>query len=95
VTTRQLRVGGIELIQVPRPADVSADAESGVAAVLLRARASCLAQAFVRQAWFAARGSARAVVIGVSRVDGFAAHAWLDGDPVGESDRYLELVRRA
>jgi Transglutaminase-like superfamily len=94
VTRRQLHAGGIDTVRVPKPRDLSDAAASGATAVLLRSRASCLTQSLVRQAWFAARGLEREVVIGVSRREGFAAHAWLEGDPVNDAGGYVELLRR-
>jgi hypothetical protein len=38
--------------------------------------------AIVLQAWEAAHGQRRDLVIGTTGPDGFHAHAWLDGDPV-------------
>ena len=68
----------------------------GVAVALRVTRASCLVRATVRQAWYAAHGELRDVVIGVKApAEGFAAHAWLDGDPQCHSDGFHELVRRA
>jgi hypothetical protein len=90
---RQLRTEGLKTIRIRRPPDVSPAAEAGVTAVLIRTRETCLTRAFVRQSWFAAQGSMRDVVIGVSRADGFAAHAWLDGDPPAASEGYVELTR--
>ncbi|HWF50821.1 MAG TPA: lasso peptide biosynthesis protein [Solirubrobacteraceae bacterium] len=67
----------------------------GAAAALRATRANCLVQATVRQAWFAAHGELRDVVIGVSApAGGFAAHAWLDGDPPCHSEGFHELLRR-
>ena len=51
-------------------------------------------RALVLQAWHAAGGTPRDVVIGVARSEpNFRAHAWLDGDPsVRESE--FEVLRR-
>jgi hypothetical protein len=58
-------------------------------------RANCLVRASVRQAWYAAHGDLRDVVIGVTAPSGgFAAHAWLDGDAPCHSDGFHELLRR-
>jgi hypothetical protein len=58
-------------------------------------RANCLVRATVRQAWYAAHGDLRDVVIGVTAPSGgFAAHAWLDGDAPCHSDGFHELLRR-
>lgn len=81
---------------LPPPRDVSAAAGVGVSAVLARTRTTCLTQALVRQAWLAARGSPRDLVIGVrrdGRAEGFLAHAWLEGEPTPDGVAYLELAR--
>jgi hypothetical protein len=47
----------------------------------------------VLQAWHAARGVHRDVVIGVTApAKGFTAHAWLDGDADG-ADAFQEIHR--
>ena len=89
-TRRQLRRGGLDAVCLTEPPDLSPEAQAGVGAVLRRSRATCLTRALVRQRWLAARGTEHDVVIGVSRADGFAAHAWLDGDPDGG---FVELAR--
>jgi hypothetical protein len=55
-------------------------------AALWRMRESCLVNAIVVQAWDSAHGRRRDLVVGVTRPDGFRAHAWLDGDPVPAPD---------
>jgi hypothetical protein len=40
----------------------------------------------VLQAWDAAHGRSRDLVIGITGPDGFRAHAWLDGDPTPAAD---------
>jgi hypothetical protein len=47
---------------------------------------SCLVNAIVLQAWEAAHGRRRDLVVGITRPDGFRAHAWLQGDPVPTAD---------
>jgi hypothetical protein len=55
----------------------------------------CLPAAIVRQAWFAAHGAKRDLVVGVTAPSGgFEAHAWLDGDPPCHTERFEELLRR-
>ena len=67
----------------------------GVAAALRVSRANSLVRATVRQAWFAAHGELRDVVIGVKApAEGFAAHAWLEGDAPCHSVGFHELLRR-
>jgi hypothetical protein len=66
----------------------------GVNAVLRRRDDTCLERAVVLQAWEAAHGRRRDLVIGVtSPRDGFKAHAWLEHERV--SPEYAELLRRA
>jgi Transglutaminase-like superfamily len=55
---------------------------------------SCLVRARVRQAWHAAHGVQRAVMIGVTApAEGFSAHAWLEGDDGLDAARLHELMR--
>lgn len=64
-------------------------------AVLRRRSDTCLVRATVRQAWHAAHGVHRDLVIGVTAPGrGFQAHAWLDGDPPCHSEGFHELLRR-
>ncbi len=67
-----------------------------MAAVLRRERYTCLERALVRQAWHAAHGDRRDVIIGVQAPSaGFAAHAWLDGDASSQTEAFAELARRS
>jgi hypothetical protein len=64
-----------------------------VRGVLRRSGASCLEESLVRQAWYARRGTARDIVVGVtSPAHGFKAHAWLRGDAVAPG--YVELAHK-
>jgi hypothetical protein len=66
-----------------------------VRGVLRGARATCLERALLLQAWYLAQGEKRDLVIGVTAPSqGFAAHAWLDGDAPCHGDRFHELTRR-
>jgi hypothetical protein len=50
----------------------------------------------VLQEWFAAQGSLRDIVIGVTAPNSdFQAHAWLEGDPPCHSEGFKELLRRS
>jgi hypothetical protein len=62
------------------------EAERGVRGGLRRSHESCLVNAIVRQAWEAAHGRRRDLVVGITGPDGFSAHAWLQGDPVPAAD---------
>ena len=92
---RRLRTADAAPIAVAPPPALPRSAVRGVNAVLRRSRATCLVKASVRQAWHAAQGSPRDLVIGVTApAAGFRAHAWLDGDPESASGEYAELSRR-
>jgi hypothetical protein len=83
---------GVALPAVP---PLPARARRGLDAVLRRSRATCLVKASVRQAWLAAHGDARDLVIGVTApAAGFRAHAWLAGDAEERSGEFTELARR-
>ena len=88
----ELRDGGLRGVVLPEPPRVAASAARGVHAVLRRREHSCLERSLILQRWLAAHGEARDIVIGTTGVEGFAAHAWLDGDS-GESARFVELAR--
>jgi hypothetical protein len=64
-----------------------------VEAALDLAGASCLVRAAVLQRWDAGHGDPRPLIIGVAKEshDGFAAHAWLEGDEGTEG--FVELHR--
>jgi hypothetical protein len=90
-----LRAGQWESIQLPSAPNVPHSSLRAVDYVLRRNSASCLPTAILRQAWFAAHGSQRDLVIGVTTPSrGFEAHAWLEGDPPCHSDGFHELLRR-
>lgn len=79
---------------LPRVPAVPEAARRGMLGVLRRSRASCLIRATVVQAWEAAHGRPRDLLIGVtSPGSGFRAHAWLDGDPPHSDEGYVELFR--
>jgi transglutaminase superfamily protein len=73
---------------------VPAESERGVHAVLRRVPATCLHRAAVLQAWHAAHGQPRDLVIGVSPPSkGFTAHAWLAGESSTQQVDLEELLR--
>lgn len=79
-------------VQVAPPAAVGPVARRGVDAALARGGATCLERSLVVQAFEAAEGNPRDVVVGVSAPDeAFGAHAWLDGDRGG--DDFVEIHR--
>jgi hypothetical protein len=89
---RELRDGELRGVALPAPPHVPAHAERGVRAVLRRREHSCLEGSLIMQRWLAAHGDPRDVVIGTTGVEGFKAHAWLEGDPDGAA-RFVELAR--
>jgi transglutaminase superfamily protein len=90
-----LRDGGWESVQLPNAPNVAHSSLPAVDYVLRRNGATCLPIAIVRQAWFAAQGSRRDLVVGVTKPSrGFEAHAWLEGDPPCHSYGFHELLRR-
>ncbi len=90
-----LRSRGFEKVDLPAVPAVGIEAQRGVAAVLRRCSNTCLEQATVRQAWHAAHGLNRDLIIGVTAPkQGFSAHAWLEGDPPCQGEGFSELTRR-
>lgn len=95
IVRKELPAGRWESMVLPRVPQLPAGTERAVEAALRRGGATCLAHAIVRQAWFAAHGSPRDLVVGVTAPSrGFKAHAWLEGDPPCHTERYQELLRR-
>ena len=77
------------------PPRVPEQAEAGVASVLQIMNTTCLERATVRQAWLAAQGLPRDLIIGVTAPGAaFSAHGWLEGDPAFEHEGFDELLRR-
>jgi hypothetical protein len=96
VVRKELRAGRWESIELPRVPRLPRSAERAVEGVLRRVDATCLPRALVRQAWLAAHGSRRDVVVGVTAPSaGFEAHAWLAGEPPCHPNGYKELLRRS
>ena len=90
-----LVAGEFDNISLPRVPRLPQRGQPGVAAVLRRARYTCLERALVRQAWYAAHGDRRDVVIGVRAPSaGFATHAWLEGDVPCHTEAFAELARK-
>jgi hypothetical protein len=88
----ELRDGGLRSVTLPAPPRLPEDADRGMHAILRRREHSCLEGSLVIQRWLAAHGDPRDVVIGTTGVEGFAAHAWIEGD-LGSAARYTELAR--
>ena len=74
------------LAPLPPPPPLPPEAERGVRAVLRRRQETCLVNSIVLQAWEAAHGRRRDLVVGVTGPDRFRAHAWLEGDAVPTVD---------
>lgn len=87
---RTLPAGGMGA-PVAAPPRLPRGAGRVVVAVLRVRGATCLERSLVLQAWLAARGERRDVVIGVRRADAVLAHAWIDG--LEDGTRYVELHR--
>jgi Transglutaminase-like superfamily len=82
-TRRLLAASGLDAALGPPPPPVlPIEAERGVRGALRRWHESCLVNAIVLQAWEAAHGRRRDLVVGITGPNGFSAHAWLQGDPV-------------
>lgn len=91
---RTLRYSGLPEVAVPSPPALPPEAVRGVRYVLRRRAATCLQRALVLQAWHAAHGAPREIVIGVAGgSEAFAAHAWLEGDPGDPGRGFDELMR--
>jgi hypothetical protein len=91
---RQLRGGGrVDEVTVPSPPPVSLRSTRALRVSLRVATRNCLRRSLLRQAWFAAEGDQRDIVIGVRRSPKFGAHAWLEGDVVPPEEAFEELLR--
>lgn len=92
-TRRTLRRGGIQGFHVSPPPSLPPSAARGVRAAIRLRRSTCLERSLVLQRWFGSHGPSPDVVIGVARRDDvFRAHAWLEGEPDGDTD-FHELTR--
>jgi hypothetical protein len=79
-TRRLLTARGLDAaLAPPPPPSLPAAAERGVHGGLRRWGETCLVNAVVLQAWEAAHGRPRDLVIGTTGPEGFRAHAWLEG----------------
>ena len=87
--------GGLEELVVPPPPPLPRGCRRWVAAVLRSRGDTCLVRSAVLQAWDAAHGRPRDLIIGVTAPgEGFKAHAWLEGDPAEAFAGYTEVSRR-
>jgi hypothetical protein len=86
---------GTAAVSLPPVPPLPSRARRGVAVVLRRSSYSCLVRANVLQAWDAAHGRPRDLIIGVTAPGpDFRAHAWLAGDRACQDDEFRELLRR-
>lgn len=93
---RQMPIRELDDVALPPAPAGPPQAVRGMTAVLSRTRSTCLVRAAVRQAWYAAQGAPRDLVVGVTAPsEGFRAHAWLDGDEESQSATFVELCRRS
>jgi hypothetical protein len=93
-TIAGLPVDGIDALDRVAAAPPVAAHHRGTASAALRlSGATCLVRSAVLQRWDADHDRLRPLVIGVSKSaeEGFAAHAWLEGDSPGG---FVELHRR-
>lgn len=89
-----LRQGRMPPLALPRPPRLPDAAGAGAVAALRLLRANCLQRAAVMQVWEASHGRPRGIVVGVTAPSqGFAAHAWLEGEPAHRHDGFEELAR--
>jgi len=92
---RQTRFDSAASRPLPNVPSLPPGARRGVSVSLRLLRANCLVRATVFQAWYLAHGEERDLVIGVTAPSsGFAAHAWLEGDPPCHTEGFRELTRR-
>ena len=90
---RRLKVERNDTIRLAPPPHLPPRAARGVTAVLNRTPNTCLERSLVLQRWLAAQGDARDIVVGVAGPAArFKAHAWLDGEPGGDTG-FDELTR--
>jgi hypothetical protein len=89
----RLRSEGL-LAHVVAPPALPPNSVRAVAWLLDTARASCLERALILQSWLSSQGQCHEVLIGVSRRDGFSAHAWLDGFDDAEEVAHYEVLER-
>ena len=93
---REVRAGRMPPYALPDVPPLPDSAVWVVQAVLRPRLFTCLVRASVRQAWHAAHGWPRDLIIGVTTPgDDFGAHAWLEGDHSHSVAGYHELTRRS
>lgn len=93
--SRQVRRRRLEDVQLASPPAMACEEAIGaVLGVLGLTRRSCLVRSLVLQRWQAAYGVRRDLIVGVTAPrEGFAAHAWLEGDDLSGQRRFTALVR--
>jgi len=93
----RLRAGAVRNVRLRTPPAVPASASRAMRLVLWLRRPSCLERSLVLQRWLLAQGVERDVVVGTNGSPGldFTAHAWLEGEPLPDGRRYVEILRLA
>lgn len=89
---RRLRRDGLAA-RINSPPPLPPGAIRGVRAILRRQPNTCLERALVLQRWLAAHDAPYDVVVGVSRREGFQAHAWLEFESTPTTARFSEITR--
>ena len=80
-TRRVLGSAGLDAaLGPPPPPELPDEAVRGARAALRRTGQTCLVRSIVLQAWEAAHGRRRDLIVGVTSADDFHAHAWLEGE---------------
>jgi hypothetical protein len=91
---RQLRDGRrVDEVTVSAPPASALRSTRALRVALRVTTRNCLRRSLVRQAWLAAAGEQRDLVIGVRRSPEFGAHAWLEGDVIPPEEAFEELLR--
>ncbi len=90
-----LAIVGLDGLEVAPPPALPRGCRRWVVAVLRARQDTCLVRSVVLQAWDAAHGRPRDLIIGVTAPGrDFQAHAWLDGEPERASAGFSEFTRR-
>ena len=91
---RRLAQNGLSA-RVLAPRWLPSTGSRGVTAVLHKLSPTCLERALVAQAWRAAHGDLRDIVIGIPifGMKDSTAHAWLDGTDAQSTHEYREIHR--
>jgi hypothetical protein len=92
---RDLSAGSLDSLMVLPPPPLPQGCRRWAVTVLRLRHDTCLVRSAVLQAWDAAHGRPRDLLIGVTAPGaGFKAHAWLEGEPASASAGFAEFTRR-